>query len=129
MASFSILLTRSPFIGESHLLAQEFVTAVLEAGHAIDRVFFYQDAVLVANNRIQPPQGQQSIGVAWQQLASEGGFPLQLCIANAIRRGMANEQESNRYQLDGPTILAGFELTGLGEMAMATSQSDRLVEF
>tara|TARA_R110000868_G_scaffold111242_11_gene300604 strand:- start:10813 stop:11265 length:453 start_codon:yes stop_codon:yes gene_type:complete len=129
MASFSLLLTESPFPGTSHQQAQDFIRAALALGHQIQRVFFYQDAVLCGNNRIQAPQGQQDVGEQWRQLAKVGQFPLQLCIANSIRRGIVDAQESERYGLSGATIKSGFELAGLGEMADATTNSDRLVEF
>ncbi|MDP2608742.1 MULTISPECIES: sulfurtransferase complex subunit TusD [unclassified Oceanobacter] len=129
MASFSLLLTASPFLGASHQQAQDFVRAALAQGHQIHRVFFYQDAVLCGSNRIQSPQGQQDIGEQWQQLANTGQFPLQLCIANSIRRGLVDQQESERYDLPGATLQPGFELAGLGEMADACAQSDRILEF
>ncbi len=129
MASFTLLVTQSPFQTDAHLQAMDFARAVYRSGHCLDRVFFYQDAVLCANTRIQAPQGQAGIADAWAQCAGEYGFPLQLCIANAIRRGMVNEQENERYQLDGATVVAPFELCGLGEMAEAVSQSDRVVQF
>lgn len=129
MASFTLLVRTSPFAGVHHQLAQDFVASALRQGHDIRRVFFYQDAVYAALNTLQPVQGQISVTAAWQQLASSGKFPLQVCIANALRRGVADEQEQKRYDLPCVTCANGFELAGLGEMATATADSDRIVEF
>ena len=129
MASFTLIVTANPFSGSEHQQAQSFALAALIAGHNIQRIFFYQDAVLCANDRINPPQGQASTADAWLAIHKAHGIPLQLCIANSIRRGMVNQQESDRYKLNGATLRDGFELTGLGEMAEAVTLCDRVVEF
>ena len=129
MASFTLLVRTSPFAGANHQIAQDFVSGALAQGHEIRRVFFYQDAVYAALNTMQPVQGQMSVTARWQQLAESGKFPLQVCIANALRRGVTDEQEQKRYNLPCVTCADGFELAGLGEMATAATDSDRIVEF
>ena len=37
--------------------------------------------------------------------------------------------EQQRYNLPAETLAAGFELAGLGEMAEACADSDRVIEF
>lgn len=129
MASFSLLLTQSPLSGASHYLALDFARALLSAGHRLDRVFFYQDAVYAGLNSQTPVQGQESIAQAWHRLADEYNIPLQLCIANALRRGVVDAVERNRYNLPAATIAEGFSLAGLGEMASACQESDRVIQF
>ncbi len=126
MATLTLLIRRSPYAGHGHQTALAFAFAALDAGHTIKRVFFYQDAVLAALHQ-QPPQGQAGIAQQWQALA-ERGVPLQVCIANALRRGVIDEREAQRYQCQA-TLAADFMLAGLGEMASASEDSDRIVEF
>lgn len=129
MANFTILMRSSPFAGTQHHLAQRFIKAAVANGHCIRRVFFYQDAVYAALGTQQPVQGQISATATWQTLAQDSNFPLQVCIANALRRGVTDKQESERYNIPANTCADGFELAGLGEMAEAVTDSDRIVEF
>lgn len=129
MASFTLLITQSPLAGVAHYLALDFAQALLEQDHKLDRVFFYQDAVYVGINGQTPIQGQEPLAHAWANLAKQHNFPLQLCIANAIRRGVVDEAERNRYQLPATTLANGFVLAGLGEMATACKESDRVIRF
>lgn len=78
MANITVLITSSPFGNNIHALAQRYINAAVEH-HTIDRIFFYQDAVLVANQAQQPPQGQVSILSQWKSLAECNNIPLQAC--------------------------------------------------
>lgn len=129
MASFSLMLTQSPTVNANHFLALDFATSLLQQGHSLKRVFFYQDAVYVGLNGQTPIQGQQSLMQRWLQLSKQYEFPLQLCIANAIRRGLVNAQEQERYQLPTTTVALGFDLVGLGELAEACQEDDRVIQF
>ena len=129
MASFTLLIRSAPFASGQHQIAQDFLQQAISQGHTIDRVFFYQDAVYCGLNTLQPVQGQPSVTEQWQKLATQFDFPLQLCIANALRRGICNEEERQRYNLSAATCAEHFELSGLGEMAEACAQSDRVMEF
>lgn len=129
MASFTLLLTQSPLANNSHYLALEFAYALLKQGHQLNNVFFYQDAVYVGLNGQTPIQGQEPLMQAWQQLAIQYSIPLQLCIATAIRRGIVDGTEQQRYNLPCATMAAEFNLTGLGEMAASCQESDRVIQF
>lgn len=129
MAAFTLFITQSPFVTHSHWQAMDFARAACAGGHVIKRVFFYRDAVFCASDRQTPIQGQKPIHQAWRELAQEAGFPLQVCIANAIRRGLVDAAESHRYEHAGPTLADGFSLSGLGDMAEAMNDSDRIIEF
>jgi len=129
MASFTFLIRSAPFASGQHQIALDFLQEAVAQGHRIDRVFFYQDAVYCGLNSLQPVQGQPSVTSQWQALSQQLRFPLQLCIANALRRGICNEEEQQRYNLPAVTCAEHFELSGLGEMAEACMSSDRVVEF
>lgn len=128
MAKITVLISSSPFGNNLHALAQRYIEAAAEH-HTIDRVFFYRDAVLVANNSQQVPQGQSSPLHTWTALAERYEFPLQACIANSLRRGVADASEQARYDLPCANLHPTFELCGLGEMATAHSESDKVVQF
>lgn len=126
--SYSLILTRSPLESGLNAAAAEFTAAVLRKGHRIDRVFMYKDAAYTALSEQTPPQGQEPAFAPWLKLLESHSFPLQVCIANAIRRGVLNEDEANRYEKK-PTIHPAFELCGLGEVASAFAESDRVITF
>lgn len=128
MANITVLITSSPFGNNLHTLAQRYVETAAQQ-HTIASVFFYQDAVLVANNSQQVPQGQTPLLDTWKDLAQKYEFPLQACIANSLRRGIADNSEQARYELPCANLDSSFELCGLGEMAMAHKESDKVVQF
>ena len=129
MASFTLILTQAPLAGVSHYLALDFARALLAAGHSLRNVFFYQEACYVALNGQTPIQGQEPLLHAWQSLAQKTNTQLQVCIANAIRRGLLDAKEAERYQQPSPTLAAGFTLVGLGEMAESCQEADRVIQF
>ena len=123
---FSFLLTYSPFSTGDNQSASEIIGAVLDEGHLIDRVFFYQDAVLVANKDLTPPQGQIPLFLPWANLHQTHKVSMQVCIANALRRGILDQSEADRYSKQS-NLHSAFELAGLGEIAEALHSSDRVV--
>lgn len=124
--SYTIIMTQSPALSESHLTAQKFISELIKTGDKIDRVFFYQDAAYVGLRSQIPGQGLQASHQGWIELQQQQRFPLQICIANALRRGVIDNTEAKRYQ-ELETLQAGFELTGLGEIADACESSDRII--
>ena len=125
---YSIVITQSPHNDENNETAAAFAAAVLDSGHTIDRIFFYQDAVFTALKDITSPQGQLPHSHHWEALKSSHNIPLQVCIANALRRGVYDATEANRYDTVF-NLHKDFELTGLGEIAETLSQSDRIITF
>jgi tRNA 2-thiouridine synthesizing protein D len=124
--SYTIIVTQSPALSESHLTAQKFIGALIQNGDKIDRVFFYQDAAYVGLSSQVPGQGLYASHNGWIELQQQQIFPLQICIANALRRGVVDTAEAQRYQTL-ETLQEGFELTGLGEIADACQSSDRII--
>ena len=129
MATFTLFITSSPNSTDLHAAAIAFARTALEKGHSIKRVFFYGDAVFSGLATQQPPQGQESTLALWQAFKNEFDTGLQACIANSLRRGVADLRESHRYALDAVTLAKSFELCGLGEMAEAFNDSDRVIHF
>jgi tRNA 2-thiouridine synthesizing protein D len=120
-------LSQSPCNSEANITAQKLAKEILLAGDIIDRIFFYQDACYTALQAQVPGQGLQSSYDVWLQLAQEYDLPLQSCIANSLRRGIIDQQEAERYQVN-ENIHSSFELVGLGELAQACLSSDRIIK-
>ena len=65
----------------------------------------------------------------WQQLSLDYNVELGVCIAAALQSGIVDPQESTRYELGGENLAAQFILVGLGQLAAASVECDRLVSF
>ncbi len=101
--------------------ALRFTQTALEAGHEVPIVFFFHDAVRIADSR-----AASTLMSSWQALKSDHDLDLAVCIAAAARRGLldesAPEAASNRIPED-------FSIVGLGQLIGAMAESDRLVTF
>ena len=124
--SYTFILTQSPVQYESNQTAQSLVAEVIAAGDTVDRVFFYQDAVYIGLQSQIPGQGLEASYQGWLTLQKMHHFPLQLCIANSLRRGIVDEAEAARYS-QSANLKTGFQLSGLGEIAEACQSSDRII--
>lgn len=89
------------------------------------RVFFYQDAVAVANALQWVPDDQRKLTAEWQKLA----LRLPVCVSAALARGITDEENALRHNIQQHNLAAGFELAGLGELADAVQSSQRLIRF
>ena len=110
-----MLVQSAPFASGAFANAQRFARAALAAGHVIDRVFFYKEAVAVGNRFASDEEG---VRAEWIALAAEGDFELAICIAAAARRGIIDD-----------TVADGFAIVGLGQLVEAIEDGDRLVSF
>lgn len=112
-----------------HRSAVEFVRALLAAGHGVERLFFYGEGVLVTNCASVYPQDETDLLGAWQSLISEHRLDAVVCIAAAIKRGILDEVESQRYGRAAAVLPSCFALSGLGQLVEAMATSDRVVSF
>ena len=129
MASYSILVTSSPFASDSAYQAAEFCRKLVQAEHTVDQIFFYQDGVYHANCLISPPSDECSPYQVWTQLNGDLGIPLIVCVTAAIRRGIISEQEAASSDNLNANLQPPFTDTGLGEFFSLLHQSDNLVQF
>lgn len=125
----ALLVYGSPHSSQASATALRFSKAALAQGHQIYRVFFYGDAVYSANALNTPPQDEADLRSQWQQLAEQHELDLVVCIAAALRRGVINAEEAERFGKTGDNLSQGFTLSGLGQLADASQQADRLVTF
>jgi tRNA 2-thiouridine synthesizing protein D len=126
---FSIAVHEGPYTHEAADTAYQFVTAALEKGHEIFRVFFYHDGVNNGTRLTTPPQDDRNIVNRWSELAEKHGLDLVVCVAAAQRRGIADPDEAKRNSKDADNIAPGFRISGLGQLIEACIQSDRHLTF
>lgn len=106
-----------------------FAQAALAGGHEIVRLFFYQDGVYNAANSIVTPQDEQDIPREWREFIEQHQLDGVVCIAAALRRGVLNTDEAQRYQRTAVNVEAPWELSGLGQLHDAVQAADRLICF
>lgn len=129
MAVFALQITGAPYSSLAPLSALKFARAALAGGHRIQRVFFYQDGVHLANQLACPPQDELNLTEAWQKLAEEHQLELVVCVAAALKRGILDEKEAKRHGQEHFNLAAGFQLAGLGQLIDSLSQADRTLTF
>jgi tRNA 2-thiouridine synthesizing protein D len=125
---FAIALFSPPHAPSSRR-ALRFAEAVLAGGHEIVRVFFYQDGVYSAAGTPVTPQDELDTAAAWSAFIHAEQLDGVVCIAAALRRGVLNEQEAQRYERQAASLAKPWELSGLGQLHEATQLADRLVCF
>ena len=115
-----LLVLGSPFSTFSCHTALELAKELLNQGHHIHRIFFYQDAVLIGNRFIETVNSSDQCQKDWIALAKEHALDLTICISAAQRRGINN-------QGDCDNVADGFSVSGLGQWIETTLVCDRLV--
>lgn len=126
---YSILVTGAPYGTQQASAAYQFALALVARGHKLESVFFYREGVLNGNQLTSPASDEFDLVRAWQQFALVNQVELNVCVAAALRRGVADEDEaSNRGDISA-NLQPGFSLTGLGSLAEALLGSDRLIQF
>ncbi|MDH1012686.1 sulfurtransferase complex subunit TusD [Pseudomonas nicosulfuronedens] len=109
--------------------ALRFVEAALAGGHEITRLFFYQDGVHSASANTVASQDELDVAAAWTRLVTDHQLDGVVCIAAALRRGVLNPEEANRYSRPAANLQAPWDLSGLGQLHEAAQLADRLVCF
>ncbi|MYD45595.1 MAG: sulfurtransferase complex subunit TusD [Gammaproteobacteria bacterium] len=119
--TISLLVQGSPFSSHACEQALEFAKATIRNQHKLYRVFFYKDAVLIANRSHKVPSDESNIQHEWIEFASQQNIQLCVCVGACERRGVNNQQGTDSRE--------GFEIVGLGQLTEAMFESDRLVTF
>lgn len=124
-----VLLISSPPQSPATRRALRFAEALLESGHSLERVFFYQDGVQIASKLLVYPQDEINIAQQWQAFIQQHQLDAVVCIAAALRRGLVDESEAQRYQLSASNLANGYTLSGLGQLHEAIQQAERMIHF
>ncbi|MDI1302118.1 MAG: sulfurtransferase complex subunit TusD [bacterium] len=125
---FALLVTAAPHQENAwHALA--FCRAALARGHAIPRVFFYGDGVAHGNTLLLPPRDEADVARGWRELHESHAVELVVCIAAALKRGVMDADTARREDKTVANLAPGFLISGLGQLAEAMVEADRLVSF
>jgi len=116
--NYTLAIYAHPETNSNALLAYQFAATLLRQRHSITRLFFFGDGVYngVVNEQQHPLPEQ------WQQLISEHQLDAVVCVTAAAERGIGNQSNQVRP-------LPGFDISGLGQLVEAATQSDRFVTF
>ena len=102
---------------------------MLERGHELTRVFFYDAAADTGLAARVAMQGEPDAVSLWRELATGHGVELVLCVASALRRGVLDATEADRHEKAAATIDPAFTIGGLGLLVEASANADRLITF
>ena len=127
--TYSLVVNGSVYGSQSARSAYQFAKAVIEQGHTLVSVFFYQDGVTNGTALSVPANDEFDLTKAWQGLAKEHDVRLETCVAAALRRGIISEDEATQHGLTQNNLAEGFVQAGLGSLAEAMLTQDRVVQF
>ncbi len=119
----------APAHAPSSRRALRFAQAALDGGHEIVRLFFYQDGVHSASGNVVSPQDELDLPREWREFMQQHQLDAVVCIAAALRRGVLNAEEAQRYGKPAANLEAPWELSGLGQLHEAAQLADRLISF
>lgn len=126
---YSLLVLSSPVSGQCSRTAAEFARHVITRGHSIHRVFFLDAGTVSGSAKSVFPQDEENPIQYWTNLAEQHAVELVLCISSALKHGMLDQVEAERYERTHSTINPLFTISGLGQLIDASASSDRLITF
>lgn len=127
--TYTLVVNGSVYGSQSARSAYQFARAVIEQGHTLVSVFFYQDGVNNGSALTVPANDEFDLVKAWQSLANQHSVRLETCVAAALRRGVVSQDEANQHGLSQSNLAEGFQQSGLGSLAEAMLVQDRVVQF
>ena len=128
--NFVILITASPQNSQSHLTAIRYLNSLINRKESVSCIFFYQDAVAVANIFNQPPSDEPELLKAWRKFAKTSKVELMTCVAASFRRGVIDKEEASNRGINSANLSEHFSLAGLGQLSAALSNPNaKLVHF
>ncbi len=126
---YTLLVMSSPASGHGARTAVAFARAAVARGHQINRVFFLDAGAAAGSGMPVFPQDEADRLQPWVELAEQHGVELVLCISSALKHGVMDETEANRYDRPAATAHPAFEISGMGQLIDAAQGADRLVTF
>ncbi len=125
---FALFVTAAPD-QEAAFQAWRFAETALAEGHEVLRVFFAGAAVAHGNGLNTPARDETGLTRRWQELQQRHGLDLVICVAAALRRGVLDADNARSWEQPHANLASGFVISGLGQLAEAQLQTDRLVTF
>jgi tRNA 2-thiouridine synthesizing protein D len=126
---FTLVVHSAPYSTEAPASAYRFAKAALADGHSIYRLFFFGDGVHNGSRLTVVAQDDVNWQKQWQELIAQYELDAVVCVSSAIKRGVLNEGESARYELDAVSLTEHAQISGLGQLVDAALQSDKVINF
>ncbi|KGY07175.1 MULTISPECIES: sulfurtransferase complex subunit TusD [Vibrio] len=127
--TYTLVVNGSVYGSQSARTAYQFAKALIEQGHTLVSVFFYQDGVTNGTALAVPANDEFDLTKAWLTLSQTHQVRLETCVAAALRRGVISEDEAQQHGLAQSNLAKGFAQAGLGSLAEAMLTQDRVVQF
>lgn len=127
--NYALLVMSSPVSGHGARTAVRFAHSAINRGHRIERVFFLDEGVSTGSALAVFPQDEDDRLAPWVELAEQHDVELVLCISSALKRGMLDPAEAERYDKPAPSAHPAFLVSGLGQLIDAAASADRLLTF
>lgn len=125
---FVVVIHASPCSSGSKT-ALEFCRAALISGHHLPLIFFYRDGVhnltrlnIVQSNELDLPR-------QWDDLISCYGLKAIACASSALKRGVIDEKEAQRWDRNAANLTSNALIGGLGQLVDACETADRILNF
>jgi len=125
----TVVVYSAPWSHQASATALRFCESALQGGHELYRLFFYYDGVHNTSTLSVPAQDEFDIPAAWRRLIEHYRIDTVTCVSSALKRGILDEREANRYERKASNLSPVAGLSGLGQLIEATVQSDRVVNF
>ncbi|WP_298774140.1 sulfurtransferase complex subunit TusD [uncultured Shewanella sp.] len=129
MSKFIIQVNSPAYSTSASYRAYRCTKAVLEAGHNVLHIFFYQDGVFNTSQLNTPANDEFDLHAAWQTLSEQYQIPLVNCASAALRRGVIAETEAKDNGYSHWNMQPPFTMAGLGELVTGIEKADRLLSF
>ncbi|PIJ51230.1 sulfurtransferase TusD [Erwinia sp. OLTSP20] len=126
---FSLMVTGPAYGTQQSISALQFARALCASEHQLVSIFFYREGVYNANRLTAPAADEQHMVQAWQEIHQRYNVALNICVAAGLRRGVVNAAEGKEAGVEGENLADGFVLSGLGTLAQAALNCDRVVQF
>jgi len=126
---FAILLTGAPYSSQAPQSALAFCEAAVAADHEIIQVFLYGDGVHLANKLAAPPADEADWCGRWHDWLVGQHCNATACVASALRRGVIDKAEAERWEKPAASLERPWRIGGLGDWVQASLEADRVITF
>ncbi|MFY2509811.1 sulfurtransferase complex subunit TusD [Vibrio pectenicida] len=127
--TYTLVVNGAVYGDQSARTAYQFACSLINKGHHLVSVFFYQDGVTNGTALSVPANDEFDLAKSWQSLADKHNVRLETCVAAALRRGVISEDEASQHNLMKSNLAEGFHQAGLGSLAEAMLTQNRVVQF
>lgn len=117
------------YANQSSRSALKYAQAVINRGHTLKAIFFYQEAVYHANALSIVPTDESDARSSFKALNKSHNTPLLLCVTAAEKRGVIDKEQAKLEALNHFNLDEAFTVAGLAEMAAIAAETDYVVQF